>query len=387
MPCKYYTTEEHNALISNKKRVTRYDFKGINIRSLDKHFGNFIAMTEAMEHPSFIGISEIGKKNIRNRKKQLKKFGYNLKFEEPQKVRGGVGLVYDNSIDLKKRSDLRLKKPSDIKDVDFENIWYQANLKTIGKTVIAVIYKHPNSTVKGLEYFRESLKTSIKKVNEEKLNLIILGDINIDGLRVNQNNNVNKFFTMTLDNDVLPVITIPTRIQEDKVSTIDHIFINNNLIRNTTHRLGGSIFHDISDHLPVFLSIDNNRDTPELKKRAKIRIYGEKNKQKFKEELAKVDWKDVLLSTDPDTALDEFYKMFNSIINECFPIKTISRKRAKDKPWINLQLRKKIQHRDRLFKIKTLRPSLYNKENHKKFRNEVHKDLEQAEIIYYREKM
>ena len=344
-------------------------------------------MTEAMEHPSFIGISEIGKKNIRNRKKQLKHFGYNLKFEEPQKVRGGVGLVYDNSIDLKKRSDLRMKQPPNIKDVDFENIWYQANLKTIGKTVIAVIYKHPNSSVKGLEYFRESLKTSIKKVNEEKLNLIILGDINIDGLRVNQNNNVKQFFTMTLDNDVLPVITIPTRIQDDKVSTIDHIFINNNLIRNTTHRLGGSIFHDISDHLPVFLSIDNNRDAPELKERAKVRIYGEKNKQKFKEELAKVDWKQVFQSTDPDTALDEFYKMFNSVINECFPIKTISRKRAKDKPWINLQLRKKIQRRDRLFKIKTLRPSIYNKENHRKFRNEVHKELEQAEISYYREKM
>ena len=126
------------------------------------------------------------------KKKQLKHFGYNLKFEEPQKVRGGVGLVYDNSIDLKKRSDLRMEKPPNIKDVDFENIWYQANLKTIGKTVIAVIYKHPNSSVKGLDYFRESLKTSIKKVNEEKLNLIILGDINIDGLRVNQNNNVKK---------------------------------------------------------------------------------------------------------------------------------------------------------------------------------------------------
>ena len=63
LPCKYYTTEEHNALLSNKnQRIKRYDFKGINIRSFDKHFGNFIALTEAMLHPSFIGISEIGKK-------------------------------------------------------------------------------------------------------------------------------------------------------------------------------------------------------------------------------------------------------------------------------------------------------------------------------------
>ena len=148
-----------------------------------------------MQHPSFIGISEIGKKNIKSRKKQLKKFGYNLKFEEPDKVRGGVGLAYDNSIEIKKRADLRMKKPHNIKDVDFENIWYQTNLKTIGKTVIAVIYKHPNSTVKGLEYFKDALKNSIEKVNHEKLNLIIIGDINIDGLRVNHNENVKNSST------------------------------------------------------------------------------------------------------------------------------------------------------------------------------------------------
>ena len=387
-PCKYNTTEEHNALISKKNpRIKKYDFKGINIRSFDKHFGNFIALTEAMHHPSFIGISEIGKKNIRSRKKQLKHFGYNLKFEEPDKVRGGVGLAYDSSIDVKKRSDLKIKKPTNLRDIDLENIWYQTNLPTIGKTVIAVIYKHPNSTVKGLDYFREALKTSIKKVNQEKMNLIIIGDINIDGLRVNHNENVKKFFTMTLENDVLPIITLPTRIQDDKVSTIDHIFINNHLIRNTTHRLGGNIYHDISDHLPVFLTIDNNRDAPELKERAKIRIYGEKNKEKFKEELAQTNWDAVLLSTDPDTALDEFYEKINSVINKCFPIKTISRKRTKDKPWINLQLRKKILRRDRLFKTKTLRPTLHNKEAHKQFRNQVNKELEQAETLYYREKL
>ena len=102
-----------------------------------------------------------------------------------------------------------------MRDIDLENIWYQTNLPTIGKTVIAVIYKHPNSTVKGLDYLRESLKTSIKKVNQEKMNLIIIGDINIDGLRVNHNDNVKKFFTMTLENDVLPIITLPTRIQDD----------------------------------------------------------------------------------------------------------------------------------------------------------------------------
>ena len=196
-----------------------------------------------------------------------------------------------------------MKKPHNIKDVDFENIWYQANLKTIGKTVIAVIYKHPNSTVKGLEYFKDTLKNSIENVNHEKMNLIIIGDINIDGLRVNHNENVKKFFNMTLENDVLPIITLPTRIQDDKVSTIDHIFINNHLIRNTTHRLGGNIYHDISDHLPVFLTIDNNRDTPEMKERAKIRIYGEKNKNKFRDEIANTDWNKVLSSNDPDAAL------------------------------------------------------------------------------------
>ena len=124
-----------------------------------------------------------------------------------------------------------------------------------------------------------------------------------------------------------------------------------------------------------------------MKERTKVRIYGEKNKEKFKTELSKVDWKEVLLSNDPDTALEKFYEKFNTVINTCFPIKTISRKRIKDKPWVTLQLRKKILLRDRLFKKKTLRPSPQNKEAHKKIRNEVNKELESAEIKYYREKL
>merc|ERR1711884_790666 len=40
-----------------------------------------------------------------------------------------------------------------------------------------------------------------------------------------------------------------------------------------------------------------------------------------------------------------------------------------------------------MFKTKTLRPTPYNKEAHKQFRNQVNKELEQAEIQYYREKL
>ena len=143
--------------------------------------------------------------------------------------------------------------------MDIENIWYETNLKNIGRTVIGVIYKHPNSSVEGLKYFREQVEEKMKKINKQRKNAIILGDINTDGLKLY--NDYNKlFFDMVLDNNFIPLVTLPTRIQHGTCSTIDHIFINQHLIRNTSKRLAGNIFSDISDHLPNFLIVNNKKN-------------------------------------------------------------------------------------------------------------------------------
>ena len=387
--CKYYTSDEYqqnfsqSLLAADHKSDSSFGLLQTNLRSLDKHFGEYVAMLSSLDFPDIQGVSEIGQKNIGGRKKQLERMGYRMRSELPKKVRGGVALIFKEKYTVKKRKDLKINRSKNEKDLDIENLWYEINLP-IGKTIVGVIYKHPNSTAKGLKYSKEQLESNMKKINKEGRNAVIMGDINIDGLRIAHNENVKGFFSTILDHGFFPMITLPTRIQHDKCTNIDHIIVNMEFIKNSSKRQPGILFHDISDHLPTFLVVDSKKKTKTMKNRPKVRIFGEKNVSKFKEDLQKSDWTNLYQATDPEVALDEFYAIYNDIYENSFPLKTLSRKRSKDKDWITPELRHEINIRNSLQKKSLLHPSAANKEAFKKARNNVTNLLRKAEDNHYK---
>ena len=83
-----------------------------------------------------------------------------------------------------------------------------------------MIYRHPGSTKECLEDFTQQLNSIIKKVESENKKVYIVGDLNIDGMKVTANKQVGNFFNMLLDNNYLPMITKPTRIQDTSISLI-----------------------------------------------------------------------------------------------------------------------------------------------------------------------
>ena len=82
-----------------------------------------------------------------------------------------------------------------------------------------------------LEYFNRSIVKIAEKVNNEGKQWIITGDLNIDGLKITQNQHVKNFQDGLLELNYIPVITLSTRIVDDRGSTIDHININGNNIK------------------------------------------------------------------------------------------------------------------------------------------------------------
>ena len=382
-PFDYYNTDEFSRNINKNTDSPTQDYTIIhqNIRSLDKHFGKLVALSETLDSPDIIALSEIGQKNIESRRTQLTNLGYDMKYETPQKVRGGVALIYKNTQDMDERPDLKIKRPKNVRDLDIENIWYETNIKNMGTTIIGVIYKHPNSTVTGLKTLRDELEKNMTKINDEGKSSIIMGDMNIDGLRLSTENN-RKFFDMVLEQDFIPLVTLPTRIQNDKCSTIDHIFINQKIIRNSNKRIAGNIYSDISDHLPNFLILNNKKETQRNKPRPKTRIFGEKNTAKFLTEITK-NWEEFYKTNDPNQALELFYKNFKEAYNNSFPMKTLSRKRVKDKKWIDLKLRQRINEKNRLYKKKLHNPTNHNTAEYNRVRNQVNNELKNAEEKYY----
>ncbi len=63
-PCKYYTTEQVNTLIKHCKN-SHLKLLHHNIRSIDKHYGEILALSSIGTDFDLIALTEIGPSNLR----------------------------------------------------------------------------------------------------------------------------------------------------------------------------------------------------------------------------------------------------------------------------------------------------------------------------------
>ena len=71
--------------------------------------------------------------------------------------------------------------------------------------------------------------------------------MNINLLKFNEHPQTEEFLDMLYTNNILPIITKPTRLTDHTAILIDHIYTN--CLQNFT---AGILTVDITDHLPVF---------------------------------------------------------------------------------------------------------------------------------------
>ena len=78
-----------------------------------------------------------------------------------------------------------------------------------------------------------------------------------------------------------------------------------------------------------------------------------------------------------------FYEIYNKAFAESFPVKKLSRNRAKDKHWMTTGLRKIIVNKNRLYKKSLLKPTSENIKEYKQYRNITTTCLRKAEENYF----
>ena len=81
-----------------------------------------------------------------------------------------------------------------------------------------------------------------------------------------------------------------------------------------------------------------------------VRIYSQQSKNTFKKLLTDVNWDAELKHKNVNEAMLAFNQKITIAYNQSFPFKRLSRKRAKDKPWITTGLKESIQQKHLLFK-------------------------------------
>ena len=152
----------------------------------------------------YLSLSETGRKNIENREAQLKHYGYKMLVHKPTQIRGGAAVVYKSDLDITEREDLKIFP--ECKEMHIENVWMEIKLgsESSDKTIVGCIYKHPGGSINNVKNFRHKIEHNLISINKENKQCFITGDLNIDGLKIKSNNEVENFFNMLPTHNNMP---------------------------------------------------------------------------------------------------------------------------------------------------------------------------------------
>ena len=178
--------------------------------------------------------------------------------------------------------------------------------------------------------------------------LCILGDYNLDLLKLECSNYSHDFLKCLQSCYMIPTIDKPTRVRKNSATLIDNIFVNNpdQVIAS------GNIVSDVSDHFSQFCVLKSSHVSPEPSNR-KTRDWSHFSHDQFINDLSLVEWSEILRSRgdDVDHVFSTFYSKFNKILNKHAPIMILSKRRIKQlsKPWITKGIRAVIKTKNQLF--------------------------------------
>ena len=170
--------------------------------------------------------------------------GYKTPISMPtEATKGGVLIYVKSELNFKPRDDFKVYKSMELESIFIEII----NGKE-SNDIVGVIYRHPSMSAS--EFNDIYLKRITDKLSNENKKVFIAGDFNFDLLNSSSHDDTFEFFDTMMSNFLLPVITLPTKINRGKNSLIDNIFTNH-LNPDT---ISGNLELNLSDgHLPSFM--------------------------------------------------------------------------------------------------------------------------------------
>ena len=276
------------------------------------------------------------------------------------------------------REDLTLKH-TDNNDKNYlvESTWVETNIKGIeGNVIIGCVYRHPKGNV---DIFTEDFDRIMQAISNEGKICFVCGDLNIN--LINRIHNPTTHFLNTiLTQNFIPHITLPTRITESTATVIDNILVKYNKSITENEIVSGNLFCDISDHLPNFILF--GKDKPK-QNRPYIRIFSDKNIQKFREYLKSTDWQLLIQEENCNDAYNIMLNIIKVGYDKHFRWVKLSKKRSKDKHWITLGLKVSSNTKNKMYRLYRKKPTTQKLEKYKKYKNMFIKLCEQAEVEHF----
>ena len=163
--------------------------------------------------------------------------------------------------------------------------------------------------------------------------------MNIDFLKYSSDNKTSDYLDMLLNLGYLPIITKATRI--------DHIYTNS----PQKVAKSGICLVGISDHLPVFCTIENK--LPMLKENKYYRDFSKFSNEQFINDLSKINFNN-LVSPSVNESMNGIINALKEVTNKHCPIRKTSNTQQRllniKKPWITKGLLFSIKKRQKMFR-------------------------------------
>ena len=191
---------------------------------------------------------------------------------------------------------------------------------------------------------------------------------------------------MLASNNLFPLISLPTRVTERSSTIIDHVVTND----HEHSILPGIIRTDITDHYPIFCSIELSTLSKKSDEELFKRYLQHFNSKTFCENLHE-SIHNLFITTGAinchnfNEVFAGFIKVIEKVIDLYAPFKKLSRKERKLrlKPWISRSLLTSIKHKQKLYITHFLKGNSEQQIYYKQYANKLNKTKIGAKKIYY----
>ena len=282
------------------------------------------------------------------------------------------------------RNDLKLVYPG---SGQFESTFLEIVLPDKKNIVIGCVYRHPSSTISVDQFTNDHIEPLLQKIVSENKMCTLMGDFNIDLLKIDSVISSNHFFNTMYSNFFAPYILQPTRPASSTL--IDNIFLNT--VDYSSY--SGNLIIQLSDHLFQFVILEGFfKEMVPKKLNLKERNFKHFNEREFVGTINSIPWDEILQleSNDPNVSLENLCSYVDNLLDEFAPYKKVSKKEFKlrSKPWISKEIQYLIMWQpDKLFQKYYKETNLERKEllhvKYKSLRNELTKKKRDSKTNYY----
>ena len=289
---------------------------------------------------------------------------------------GGVGLLIRDNISYQ-NYDLTIHN---LVPKTFESIFTRIPLLNgKGTCILGSIYRPPGTNI---EDFCNEFDQLISKISSKEKHIMIMGDFNINLLRVEDHAGTHSFFNNMTAHNLLPTIIRPTRITTHSATLIDNIFTNAWPEINEAK----IITSDISDHLPIYTSFNFSFQKSGNNQPHNYRIINDQTKRAFDNYLSEINWAPITEACDKgnvNQAYDLFITLYKEAYDKAFPIFHEKHKTHFKQPWMSMGLLKSSRKKAKLYLKYIKNPTVANKLKFTIYRNKFKTLRLQAERNYY----